>query len=443
MIRQKYSVTVQELLTFKSRLLAFSAGFEVSCILDSNEISAALGKNNYELLAGIGSKLSFSNTENDFSELKKFHEAQKDWLFGVMPYSNKSNDGNKTSNNQDLFFFQPLIVITITSINSLEWQVTILSELNPELVYSNIMESVLVDGTIQPASFAPVISKDQYINTISEIRSDIENGDYYELNFCQEFRTDQKNFDSELIYSKLCAKSPAPFSALLKIPGYELVCMSPERFLSHQQGSLVAQPIKGTRRRGANAEEDEKLMNELFFSEKERAENVMIVDLTRNDLSNVCPAGNVKVTELFGIYKFPHVIQMISTVEGQLKVELVNDKLADKVLQNELNEENINSDLPFKAIDNCFPMGSMTGAPKVEVMKRIAKYETGKRGFYSGCIGYISPEGDFDFNVVIRTLIYNKTLKQLSYWVGRAITFDSNSEEEYEECLLKAKGILS
>ena len=199
-----------------------------------------------------------------------------------------------------------------------------------------------------------------------------------------------------------------------------MLCGSPERFLRKKGRQLISQPIKGTIRRGVTQQEDEVLRQQLHQSLKDRAENVMIVDLVRNDLARSCQAGTVRVPELFGTYPFRQVWQMISTVTGQQHEQV--DWLA--------------------AIKNAFPMGSMTGAPKVMSMQLIEKYEKSRRGLYSGAVGYITPNRDFDFNVVIRSILYNQIRQYLSFQVGGAIVYDSDPEQEYQECLLKAKGML-
>ena len=180
---------------------------------------------------------------------------------------------------------------------------------------------------------------------------------------------------------------------------------------------VISQPIKGTRKRVSSFEEDEVLKKELLHCPKERSENVMIVDLVRNDLSKTAQKSSVKVEELFGIYSFKQVHQMISTITSKLKVEID----------------------PIDVIKTTFPMGSMTGAPKLSAMRLIEKYEFRNRGVYSGSLGYIKPNGDFDFNVIIRSMVYNSTTKYLSYSVGSAITAQANAEEEYQECLLKSQ----
>jgi para-aminobenzoate synthetase component 1 len=223
-----------------------------------------------------------------------------------------------------------------------------------------------------------------------------------------------------MIYQALTRISPNPFSAFYKMGDRYLCCASPERYLKKEGRRIMTQPIKGTMPRDLhNGEIDIQNRNSLLSSSKERSENVMIVDLVRNDLSRICEEGTVEVNELFGIYSFPQVYQMISTVSGLVKPDL---------------------DLATM-IKATFPMGSMTGAPKKRVMELIEKYEKTRRGIFSGAVGYITPERDFDFNVVIRSILYNRLNDYLSYLVGSGITFYSDAEKEYEECMLKGAAI--
>jgi para-aminobenzoate synthetase component 1 len=239
-----------------------------------------------------------------------------------------------------------------------------------------------------------------------------------------EFFAENAFVDPLSIYQKLSSTSPNPFSALYKLDDKWLICASPERFLKREGNKILSQPIKGTSSRFLqNINKDEKSRHDLFVSEKDRSENVMVVDLVRNDLARICKEGTVKVDELFGIYSFPQVHQMISTVSGELKEEISFTEI----------------------IKATFPMGSMTGAPKRRVLELIDKYERSGRGIFSGAVGYITPEGDlpgrqagFDFNVVIRSIMYNGFEKYLSFMAGSGITFYSDAEKEYEECLLKA-----
>jgi para-aminobenzoate synthetase component 1 len=255
---------------------------------------------------------------------------------------------------------------------------------------------------------------------IQQLKQHILRGDCYEINFCQEFFAEGVVIDPVRLYLQLSRISPNPFSAFYRLGEKWLICASPERYLQKQGNRILSQPIKGTSKRiPGNSLLDRQTKEELFLSGKDRAENVMVVDMVRNDLAKVCKEGTVKVDELYGVYSFPQVHQMISTISGELK---------DAVSFTEI-------------IRATFPMGSMTGAPKKRVMELIEKYEQTRRGIFSGAIGYISPEGDFDFNVVIRSIMYNAERGYLSYLAGSGITYYSDPEKEWEECLLKAAAI--
>ncbi|MGE5108495.1 MAG: chorismate-binding protein, partial [Sphingobacteriales bacterium] len=245
-------------------------------------------------------------------------------------------------------------------------------------------------------------------------------GDCYEINYCQEFFAKNCIINPVEVYNSLNKISPNPFSCFYKVENNYLLCASPERYLKKTGNKIITQPIKGTSARNiADNALDVSNRDLLYKSEKDKSENVMVVDLVRNDLSKVCKEGTVNVEELFGIYTYPQVYQMISTVSGEL-------------------EENITIE---EIIRSTFPMGSMTGAPKLRVLQLIEKYEKTKRGLFSGAVGYINPVKDFDFNVVIRSILYNAANRYLSYQTGSGITFYSDAEKEYEECLLKAKAI--
>ncbi|NLF41175.1 MAG: anthranilate synthase component I family protein, partial [Bacteroidales bacterium] len=252
------------------------------------------------------------------------------------------------------------------------------------------------------------------------VKDHIQKGDIYEMNFCMEFFAENCFIDPFESYLRLNDISPAPFSAFYRLPEHYLLCSSPERFIQKNGDTIISQPIKGTARRGTSPEKDEEIKTELFNNLKERSENVMIVDLVRNDLSHTAVKDSVKIDELFGIYSFAQVHQMVSTITSKIK-----------------------SGIHFSdVIRHAFPMGSMTGAPKIRAMQIIEEYEITKRGLYSGSVGYISPEGDFDFNVVIRSIQYNQSLQSLSFMTGSAITSLANAGDEYQECLLKAKAMM-
>lgn len=263
-------------------------------------------------------------------------------------------------------------------------------------------------------------SKDEYIQQVEKIKQHIQRGDCYEMNFCIPFWCHPLTLEPIDLYKNLEQESPAPFSAFYRLGAHYLMCASPERFLRKIGGKLISQPIKGTAKRNTQDKElDEQERERLKRSKKERAENVMVVDLVRNDLSTICEAGSVVVEELFGLYRFPQVHQMISTISGQLQPDISFGEI----------------------LKGCFPMGSMTGAPKKKVVELTAEYESHARGIYSGTVGYIEPNGDFDFNVIIRSLVYQSEQKTLLYQVGSGITHYAIPEQEYEECLLKAAGI--
>ncbi len=269
--------------------------------------------------------------------------------------------------------------------------------------------------------FKARISKEDYIQKVIQLKEHIQLGDIYEVNFCQEFFAENVELNFHLdTYFKLNSITKAPFSAFLKWDEFAVFCGSPERFLSKKGKRLNSQPIKGTAPRSMDEKEDDLWKEELKNDPKERAENIMIVDLVRNDLSRIALKDSVKVDELCGIYSFETVHQMISSISC------------------EISEEVTFTDI-LKAT---FPMGSMTGAPKLRAMELIEMHESFKRGLYSGSIGYVTPTGDFDFNVVIRTLLYNSKEKYLSCSVGGAITIQSDPEKEYAECMVKVKRIL-
>jgi para-aminobenzoate synthetase component 1 len=261
------------------------------------------------------------------------------------------------------------------------------------------------------------ISKEDYISTIEKIKNHIQLGDIYEMNFCQEFYAENAEINPVAVFQKLNEISKAPFTSFFKNEQNYLMCASPERFLKRQNNTLISQPIKGTRKRIQDKKQDNLLKQQLFFDEKERSENVMIVDLVRNDFSKIAIKNSVDVEELFGIYSFEQVHQMISTITCNI-------------------EQNLSFSEIIKAV---FPMGSMTGAPKIAAMQLIEQYEPTKRGLFSGAVGYITPKGNFDFNVVIRSILYNSTNNYISIQAGSAITIDCDAEKEYEECLLKAR----
>ncbi len=286
-----------------------------------------------------------------------------------------------------------------------------------------------IAATPAPASAGPLglalqprLTRSTYLRAVEQVREDIRQGDVYELNYCQEFAAENVDLpDAVGAFLRLSATSPTPFGGFWKIGSRYLLQASPERFARLDGRLIRSQPIKGTAPRGTTPAQDEAHKAALLASEKERAENLMIVDLVRNDLSRAgCLTGSVQVEELFGLYGFRHVWQMISTVRGELPP---GAGLAD-------------------VLAATFPMGSMTGAPKIRAMELIDQYEQTRRGLYSGAVGWLEPNGDFDLSVVIRSLQWNAATGYAAFQVGGAITYDSDPAREYEECLLKARALL-
>jgi len=406
-------------------MLSWANQFSICCFFDNNNYTSTY--NSFECLLAIDAVDTFKiveNNEEDIVSLKHFINQKNDWLFGHISYDFKNSIFPLVSNNQNetlfpnLVLFQPKIVIKISVNNVAIESIYIL----PKEVF-DIISVEKINSPIDNLNYVtiqPRISKKDYTSTIEKIKHHIQIGDCYEINFCQEFFAENADINPLNIYNKLNTISPTPFSSYYKLNDKYLLCASPERYVKKILNQLISQPIKGTAKRNLeNQTDDIEIKNLLLKSQKERSENVMIVDLVRNDLSKIATRNSVKVDELFGVYSYPQVHQMISTISATLK-----------------------NDIDFSdVLKATFPMGSMTGAPKFKVMQLIEQYEQTKRGIYSGCVGYITPEGDFDFNVVIRSIMYNEKTKYLSYQVGGAITHYSNAEDEYEECLLKAKAM--
>ncbi len=383
----------------------------------------------YDFIFGFGEiNTCQAVQQNNFQHLKLFYDDLKDWLFGYFSYDLKNEIEKMSSKHFDgigmpeLYFFQPEIVIhSVNNIVTLEYFPYYTLESRIENILNRLAagENKREKVQLQQIDVKTRISKEQYLEKIEMIQKYIHRGDIYEATFCQEFYSENVDIEPQQMYLKLNSLSPMPFSAFLKIGDKYLISASPERFLMKTKNVLLSQPMKGTAQRGKNSDEDALIKHKLSIDPKERSENVMIVDLVRNDLSHSAASGSVEVSELYGVYEFPGVFQMVSTVKSLL-------------------------DTGFHFIDalkNAFPPGSMTGAPKIRAMEIIEDIESTKRGAFSGSFGYLSPEGDFDFNVIIRSILYNKKTQYLSFITGGAITANSIAENEYQESLLKAKAI--
>ncbi len=399
-------------------MLNFLQKFGIFCFLDNHEYNF---DKSYECVAGAGVlKSIISNETNSLRDIDQMQGTSSDWIFGHVAYDVKNEIENLQSSNPDyigfpnFYFFVPEIVFILTES---ELKIGFFNSATARKIYNEIISSAPAKNIRYPLPLLKSrFSRKEYEDTVQKLQQHILRGDCYEINFCQEFYSDQSAIDPLLVYKKLSALSPNPFSAFYKYEDKFLMCASPERFIKKKGNTIISQPIKGTANRIKNdLEADENRKSNLMHNDKERSENIMIVDLVRNDLAKICDKGSVSVKDFLKVYSFPQVHQMISTVTGTLKDET---SLADI----------------FYAM---FPMGSMTGAPKKKVMELIEKYEKTRRGLFSGTLGYISPAGDFDFNVVIRSILYNQSDSYISMQAGSAITFKSNSENEYEECLLK------
>lgn len=404
----------------KAKVLGWLKQFNTFCFLDNHQYRFQY--NSQECLVAAGIRRSIGEKDNNLEDVQRIMNEKKSWLFGHLCYDLKEQLGFIPSQKIDrvgfpnVFFFEPEIIIRFDESN-----IEITAQ-DPDFIMKAISQTDTLEDSVLNSAGTKLknrMTRDEYINIINKLKQHILRGDCYEINFCQEIFCETENLDPVLVYQRLAEISPNPFSALYRHNHSWLLCASPERFLKRSKNTIMSQPIKGTSKRFANEKIDNESRDQLLDSKKDRSENVMVVDLVRNDLSRVCKQGSVKVDELFGIYSFPQVHQMISTISGQLK-------------------ENVSF---AEIIRATFPMGSMTGAPKQRVIELIETYELSRRGIFSGALGYISPDGDFDFNVVIRSLLFNGNTGYLSYLVGSGITFYSDAGKEWEECLMKAEAI--
>lgn len=409
---------------FKEQILSWAQQFREVVFLDSNSYPQQYS--NFDCILAVDAFTSLkTDYYNVFEDLKQYQQNTKDWLFGYLSYDLKNGIENLHSDNfdglnfPDLFFFQPKKVFLLKG-NELEIQYLMLCDDEVEEDFEGIVESrkSKVESD-EKLNIQQRISKELYIQKVNKMLEHIHIGDMYEANFCMEFYAENAVINPLEKFQRLNEISQAPFSVFFKNYKHYLLSASPERYLKKVGDKIISQPIKGTSKRFVDPIEDEKSKSVLVSDAKERAENIMITDLVRNDLSHTSQKGSVEVEELCGIYSFLQVHQMISTITSKL-------------------------DPQYSAVDvlkTTFPMGSMTGAPKISVMEIVENLEETKRGLYSGAVGYFTPEGDFDFNVVIRSILYNEENKYVSFSVGSAITSLSIPEKEYEECLLKAKAM--
>ena len=410
---------------FKSNLLNWSQQFETLIWLDSNNHNQQYNSFDCALAADEFTSIK-TDYYNAFEKLKEYQTLTKDYIFGYLTYDVKNDVEQLSSSNfdglnfADLYFFQPKKLIFVKK-EAVEFHYLKMIDDEIERDFEEIKKAKApkIEKINSDINIKLRIPQKEYHSKIHEILAHIQRGDIYEVNFCQEFYAENTTINPVEVYRHLNEISAPPFASFLKLDNKIALCASPERYIKKEGLKIISQPIKGTAKRVQSKPDDTQLAANLMQNEKERAENVMIVDLVRNDLSKTAKKGSVKVEELCKVYSFKQVHQLISTIVSEVK-------------------ENTH---PVDVIRDTFPMGSMTGAPKVAAMKIIEKFEESKRGLYSGTVGYFTPENDFNFNVIIRSILYNASKKYVSYSVGGAITAKSIPDKEYEECLLKAKAM--
>jgi para-aminobenzoate synthetase component 1 len=402
---------------WKQKMLSWAKRFNIFCFLDNQNYSVR--PQQYECLLGAGAGASVS--PGRLEDLDEFIGNGGEWIMGHLAYELKNMIHHLGPGKENrigfpsFFFFRPLAMLQIKA-----HELCISAE-NPDKIYRELLnEKTAKLPVVLSLSLQQKLSKEEYLDKIRSLQDHIIRGDCYEINFCQEFFSENALIEPAEVFRQLMDRSPNPFSALYRLDDRYLISASPERFLVKKGRYIFSQPMKGTIMRNVDHPgKDILLKEELEKSVKDQAENVMVVDMVRNDLSKICLDDSVMVEELFGVYSYPQVHQMISTIRGELKAGIKFSEI----------------------LAATFPMGSMTGAPKYRVMELIDEYEVSARGIFSGSVGYIQPGGDFDFSVVIRSIMYNAQNRYLSYQVGSGITFYSDPEKEWEECLLKGRAI--
>jgi para-aminobenzoate synthetase component 1 len=423
-LRTSINKHIENPVLFKQQILTWAQQFREVVFMDSNDYPQQYSS--YDCMLAVDAFTSIkTDYHNAFEDLKQYQQVTKDWLFGYLSFDLKNDVELLHSNNfdgldfPDLYFFQPKKLFLLKG-NQLEIQYLNMCDDEVEVDFDEISElESQIFVTLNPVEVQQRISKENYLHKVNKILEHIHRGDIYEANFCMEFFIENANINPLEKFLKLNEISKSPLAVYFKNNTQFLLSASPERYIKKEGELIISQPIKGTAKRFQDPTEDEKSKNELASDPKERSENIMVSDLVRNDLSRTAQKGSVKVEELCGIYSFEQVHQMISTITSRLDSQYTG----------------------VDVIKTTFPMGSMTGTPKVSVLKIIEELEETKRGLYSGAVGYFTPNGDFDFNVVIRSILYNQEKKYASFSVGSAITSQSIPEKEYEECLLKAKAM--
>lgn len=425
-MRHNKEIIIPNIKEFKTKLVSWAQQFEEVVWLDSNQRLQSHAS--YDAVLAVDAFTGIkTDALNGFKKLKEYQESTKDWIFGYLSYDLKNDIEPLSSKNfdglyfPDLYFFQPkkLFLFKKNKV-SIKYLNFVFDDVESDLATISSFSVRTESNFSNNIKIESRLTKDSYIEKVTTILSHIQRGDIYEANFCQEFYSIAQ-INPLKTYFSLNSIAQTPFATFLKNGRQFLLSSSPERYIKKEGSVITSQPIKGTIRRSDNISEDEDLKFILKTDQKERSENIMIVDLVRNDLSKIAKKGTVKVTELCELHSFKQVHHMISTVEAEVLPTVS----------------------PVGVISATFPMGSMTGAPKISAMTIIEALEETKRGVYSGAVGYFTPYGDFDFNVVIRSILYNASNSYVSFSVGSAITSKSTPQKEYEECLVKAKAMRS
>ncbi len=426
MNRTIQTYTLQSTQNVKSQLLQWSQQFEEVVWLDSNTYLDQNYKS-YDAILAVEAFTSIKTSwSGAFDRLEEYQQITKDWIFGYLSYDLKNDIERLSSKNDDqvlfpdLYFFQPKKLFLLKG-DVIEAHYLPMVDDEFEYDWNDILDTQLEKPSSGEDSSLHIklkIHKEAYKEKVRSMLNYIQKGDIYEANFCQEFYA-YGTINPLQTYTQLNKISTPPFATFLKMDDHFLLSATPERYLKKVGEKVISSPIKGTAARGNDDIQDTAFAKALSEDPKERSENIMIVDLVRNDLSRIAKKGSVQVEELCKVYPFKQVHQMISTVVAEISVGVS----------------------PVDVIRSTFPMGSMTGAPKIRAMQIIEELEETKRGLYSGAVGYFSPDGDFDFNVIIRSILYNAEDQYISYSVGSAITAKSNPDKEYAECLLKAKAM--
>lgn len=415
---------IEDVHTFQKQALQWAQQFEELCFLQSNGFVDSY--TNITAVLAVKATVAYISTPNadNFAGLESFKTKHpKQWMLGFFSYELKNELEELSSSHPNrLEFPSAYFFIPETLIQFLPNAVRI-TAIDAASIFAAIQATVLPCSPTAEMQVAVEqrMPKANYMASFAALKQHIQQGDIYEVNLCQEFYAEAADINPLAVYESLNSLSPTPFSAFFKLADKFILSATPERFLAKRGNTLISQPIKGTARRGKTAAEDALIMEQLRNNPKEIAENVMIVDLVRNDLTRSALPGTVEASRKLEVHSFKQVHQLISTITCQQ-----NPALSDS-----------------EVIRNTFPPGSMTGAPKISAMRLCEQYENSMRGIYSGAVGYFAPDGDFDFNVVIRSILYNKSKKYLSFHTGGAITYEAVAEDEYAECLLKASAILS